>query len=320
MNHSLVILAVLVVTSNANAAIENGGLVTADFIRGQGYFETLDYNRPEVSKKIPELESLYVGLIPLLREQVDSHAIDAPTAALANAYIAMYLVNTGYGIKNGKLSPDSIRPIEPSRDEVVLSLLEEANRLDPTRGTIQTWLAGERARISGGAELEALIERVKADPVFSLFAALILERDFDFTPEQKDAIFAQVLKMTSKDSPCRSSPCGVSPYVPYSQQASGLYLGDAYLRKGAELLNDGDAGNDKRARGYIAMALLMFESPKLKPRSALTTFKWKHRKELRKRFSLAGKVLLTRKPAAVDAYFKTEAAIQPYQCAACHSK
>ncbi len=319
MNHLHVILAVLVSASNAMAT-ENEGLVTADYIRSQGYFETLDYNLPETAKKIPELESLYVGLIPLLREQIDSHSIDAPTAAMANAYIAMYLVNTGYGIKNGKLDPDTLRPIEPSRDEVVLSLLEEAHRLDPSRGTIETWLAGEHARISGGAELETLIERVKADPVFSLFAALILERDFEFTPEQKDAIFEQVLKMTSKDSPCRSSPCGVSPYVPYSQQASGLYLGDAYLRKGAELLSNGDKSDDKRGRGYVAMALLLYESPKLKPGSALTTFKWKHRKDLRKRFSLAGKVLLTRKPAAVNTYFRTEGAIQPYQCAACHTK
>ncbi len=299
--------------------------VTPLFIRNLGYFETLDYNRPKIAKKIPALEKSLVELLPRLREQTSTHAIDPQVAAMSMAYIAMYLVNTGYGLQNGKIDQDDLHAIEPStRNPLVLSLLEEARALSPEQPMIAAWLEGERIRISGGAGVDQLIARTKTDPVFTLFSALILEQEFSFTQAQQDELFKQVLKMTSSESPCRDAraaktpACGASPLVPYSRQAAGLYFGDAYLKKGSELLNDGEISNDGLGRHYAGMALILYGSLHKNPQTALATHEWSNETELNQRRKLADLVIWGKINARP--YFKTQAAIRPYQCASCHSK
>ncbi len=309
---------------SAHAASEVA-LVTPSFIRDLGYFETLDYNRAKVAKRIPALEAALVKLIPFLKTQIVTREIDSQSAAMSMAYIAMYLVNTGYGVQHGQLHERDLSAVEPSsRNSIVLSLLEEAQRLSPEQPMIGSWLEGERIRISGGEGFDHLIEKTKTDPVFSLFSALILAQEFKVTPAQDDELFRQVQKMTSDESPCRSGKkartvaCGASPLVPYSRQAAALYFGDAYLRRASDLLNDDTITNDLQGRHFAGMALILYGSLHKNPQTSVSTHLWRNETELNIRRRLANLVIwgkINAKP-----YFKTEGAARPYQCSSCHSR
>lgn len=296
-------------------------------IRKQGYFEHLDYWDPKVSRKIPAFEAKLEARLPEMRRMPPAKA------AMWIASTAMYFVNTGYGIRDGKLDASKFALKDlTERSRKVSELLEEAARIDSDNRMIDAWVEGERIRATPGHDLEALLKRVEADPVFALFSTLILAQEFRPTPEQDERLFKAVQYMSSSKGPCQNKAtakenpsCTPNKNAPTALLGSYLMMGDAYLRKAQQLFQDSDPSNDETARSHATYAWVMYKLSGWVPKTMFKTMSWRFRQDLKARRKLARAGMKKKTPVThwaekVTPFWETEAARRPYSCAACHSK
>ena len=291
-----------------------------------GYFSKLDFNLPEIAAEIPEFENHLVQLL------------DHPASGLVIAYVAMYMVNSNYGAQVEKISYPQLTKFRTysteqtldselqARNVQITQLLRLANILTPGNVNIESWLMGSEIRENNGRGMSRVIALLDKDPIFSLFSALILANEFPLSPEEKARLFQAVEFMTGKDSPCRKKDrdgnipllCQSTELVPYGHQGAFSMLGDAYLKRGNDLLLNADTVLHKEGWHDIGMSLILYESLYLS-KGAGKTRSWSRRTELNARMDAAKKIMLRRVPDHDLDLGRTSKGGTIYQCASCHS-
>ena len=303
-------------------------VTSVEEIQSLGYFDNLDYNLPSLAAGIPKFENQLASLL------------DLPASdGLGIAYIAMYMLNTNFAVKDGKISYAELTQYRKyssdgtvdgelrERNIRIHQLLNEANKLTPHNVNIESWLTGSEIRNSPEHDLSRVLDLLEKDPIFSLFSALILAKEFSLTPEQETRLFRAVQLMTSARSPCRQKDsngkipilCQSTPLVPHGHQGAFTMLADAYLKHGDDLLLGSDTSKHQEGWKDVGMSLFLYESLYLSG-GAKETRHWSRRPALNARMDLAKKVMLKRAPEHDLDFWKSQPGQAVYQCASCHSR
>ena len=299
-------------------------------IQSLGYFNKLDYQLPSLAAEIPTFENQLVSLL----DQKGSEVSDG----LVLAYVAMYMLNTNFAVKDGKISYAELVQFRKyssdgtvdgelrERNIRIHQLLSKANQLTPHNVNIESWLMGSEIRNSPEHDLSGVLDLLEKDPIFSLFSTLILAEEFSLTPAQETRLFQAVEVMAGPASPCRKKNadgkipllCMSTPVVPNGHQGAFTMLADAYLKHGNNLLLGTDTSLHQEGWKGIGISLLLYESLYI-TKGARQTRHWSRRPALNARMDLAKKIMLRRVPEHDLGFWKTQSAQTVYQCASCHS-
>ncbi len=129
---------------------------TAAQLRAARYFDSLDYGLPDTARAIPQRErELLAGTDTLIAALDGGEPEQREQAALALAYVAMFMANANYGVGDGRVRADALAPNQPwsaalrERNAKITHFLELAHDAAPNHLTI----AGEK---SAGRRLRPL--------------------------------------------------------------------------------------------------------------------------------------------------------------------
>jgi len=234
------------------------------------YFDTFNYDKPEVAKQMPSYENELLDLCDQLisngtvPKDRPANSKEEHAAAMALAYTAFYIGNLNYGAYYHKIAYTDLtqfRKFGPANsnlnDELVarenksMQLADIAAVAVPEEEVIFGVSAASKLRQDifklgkpSNEAIERMIALTEAKPSFNIFASRNIFQldDTKLTDAQENRIFEQYKARVEHRDLCHQH--GKKPHVckpnmkivPFLLQEAGLFEGDAYFQHAARLI------------------------------------------------------------------------------------
>lgn len=307
------------------------------------YFPMLDLRAsPTQLTALPLFASQLSQIADATRTQLDQGTISGreqtAKAGLVMIYDALMTHNNTDAALHDELSLASLEAarrfaaIDASdQDELVararyaLADLALAAQLRPDDRRIDSWTVAVKAsieRIQNGqvsdATLTQVLDTIDERPTFNLWTALLIFRGRDASSDLYGRLVAAAKSFVDSTSdPCSQHPqdCQNGPHAPNSFQSSVTVLGDAFLRRANQFMQDGRIGDAMPLAHYAQGIYAQLNAPDHLP----DTQTWPDRSAVSPRIDAVQK-LLTAEAINDAAFVASDDFRRAYECSACHGR
>lgn len=314
----------------------------------QAYFPMLNFrSSADRVKAIPGFSGKLSALADGERLKLGQGQLNTPSeqarAGLIFIYDGLMHLNNIGGVSNGVFKIGDLVAVrrfhsgrsqddkdeEVARYNYVINEFTTAAKLRPDDQRIDSWLASAKRGLdelkNGGASaqqsMSTVLDAISARPTFNLWTAILVFKNEPAISPLFDRLTNRAKSfvdgLSNGHDPCTQRPqdCGNGVHAPFNAQAAITVLGDVFLRRSEEFLNQGDIPRGMKMLGYADGTYRQLTSPK----NSATTKKWPDNVAVDSRREWVSQLMYSHITNG-KSITQTNSYSRVYECSSCHGR